>query len=274
MDGSATLPISGGTVSALTATAGRFTVSDLSFAPGSYLPTHAHELPCLAFVLDGSVDKRFGSSAYVLATPGAVTMPAGAEHADRFERAGARMLAVEPLDGEADLRSCAPLFDHVCVFSEPSLSSGARRLAGELRATDAAAPLALEALVLDVVARAVRRLSNETDTHRSRTPAWLTHVEERLADWQLGPMRVTELADEVGVHPVHLARVFRSRHGMPIGTYVRRLRLDWAAKELATSETALAEIAADAGFFDQSHFTRAFRSHTGLTPARYRAACA
>jgi AraC-like DNA-binding protein len=30
-------------------------------------------------------------------------------------------------------------------------------------------------------------------------------------------------------------------------------------------------VAADAGFADQAHFTRAFRSAFGLTPARYRA---
>jgi AraC family transcriptional regulator len=85
-------------------------------------------------------------------------------------------------------------------------------------------------------------------------------------------VRVAALADEIGVHPVHLARVFRAHHGMPLGTYLRGLRLDWAAGQLRTS-TPLADIAAGAGFVDQSHFTRAFRSHTGLTPGQYRANC-
>jgi AraC family transcriptional regulator len=55
-----------------------------------------------------------------------------------------------------------------------------------------------------------------------------------------------------------------------VGEYLRRLRLDWAASQLAATETPLALLAAEAGFADQSHFTRAFKRHAGLTPARYR----
>ena len=51
---------------------------------------------------------------------------------------------------------------------------------------------------------------------------------------------------------------------------MRRLRLDWAAAQLADSDVTLAQLAAEAGFVDQSHFTRAFKRHTGLTPGRYR----
>jgi AraC family transcriptional regulator len=59
--------------------------------------------------------------------------------------------------------------------------------------------------------------------------------------------------------------------GVSVGDYVRRLRLEWAANELATSELPLADVAIGAGFVDQSHFTRAFKRHTGVTPGRFRA---
>src|SRR5256885_155059 len=74
-----------------------------------------------------------------------------------------------------------------------------------------------------------------------------------------------------GAHPASLARAFRAHYGLSVGEYGRRLRLAGAAAELAGSETPLAEIAANAGFADQSHFTRVFRRHVGTTPARYRA---
>jgi AraC family transcriptional regulator len=48
------------------------------------------------------------------------------------------------------------------------------------------------------------------------------------------------------------------------------LRLEWAAARLS-EERSLAQIALEAGFADQSHFTRAFRRHFGVTPGRYRA---
>jgi AraC family transcriptional regulator len=80
------------------------------------------------------------------------------------------------------------------------------------------------------------------------------------------------VAGAVGVHPVHLARVFRLKYGTPVGTYVRGLRLSWAAARLTDTEETIAQIASEAGFFDQSHFTRTFRRHFGLTPQAYRRA--
>ena len=60
--------------------------------------------------------------------------------------------------------------------------------------------------------------------------------------------------------------------GMTLGAYVRRLRLDWAAARLTASDEPLAALALAAGFVDQSHFTRTFKQHTGLTPDQYRQA--
>jgi AraC family transcriptional regulator len=74
------------------------------------------------------------------------------------------------------------------------------------------------------------------------------------------------------VHPVHLARVFRLTYGTPVGSYLRGLRLAWAAGRLTDSEDTIAQIALEAGFFDQSHFTRTFRQYFGLTPQAYRRA--
>jgi AraC family transcriptional regulator len=83
-------------------------------------------------------------------------------------------------------------------------------------------------------------------------------------------LRLADIAAEVGVHPVHLARVFRLSYGAPVGSYARGLRLTWAAGRLRDSGDGIAQIALEAGFFDQSHFTRAFKRHFGMTPLAYR----
>lgn len=55
-----------------------------------------------------------------------------------------------------------------------------------------------------------------------------------------------------------------------MGSYVRGLRLEWAARELVQSEAPLARVASGAGFADQSHFTRFFKRQFGITPNAYR----
>ena len=72
--------------------------------------------------------------------------------------------------------------------------------------------------------------------------------------------------------PTHLARAFRRHFGDTPGTYLRRLRVERAARAIEDGDASLAEIAADAGFTDQSHMGRAFRSVKGTSPARWRAA--
>jgi AraC family transcriptional regulator len=78
------------------------------------------------------------------------------------------------------------------------------------------------------------------------------------------------LAQSVGVHPVTLARAFRRAFGCTVGEYVRNLRIERAALQLAETELPLAEIALAAGFSDQSHFSNLFRQHTGLSPSKFR----
>lgn len=73
------------------------------------------------------------------------------------------------------------------------------------------------------------------------------------------------------MNPVYLARAFRKRYGCLPAEYVRRLRVEAASEALARSGRPLAQVALEAGFTDQSHFSRQFRRLTGMSPGRYRA---
>ena len=81
---------------------------------------------------------------------------------------------------------------------------------------------------------------------------------------------MSQLAQEVGVHPVHVARTFRAAYDLTPGQYLRRLRVDWAAEQIKNTERPLVEIALAAGFADQSHLSRAFKSYLSTTPAAWR----
>src|SRR5690606_2215561 len=65
-------------------------------------------------------------------------------------------------------------------------------------------------------------------------------------------------------------RVFRNLLGESPMRYLIRQRIRAASQELITTDRPAGAIALDCGFYDQSAFTRAFRSHTGMTPAKYR----
>lgn len=140
----------------------------------------------------------------------------------------------------------------------------AAQLHDELRRDDTASPLVLEGLAFELIGWAARALGHE----RPDAP-WLRQARDLLHDRFAESLRVSEVAATLGVHPVQLAREFRRAFGCTVGDYVRRLRVDFVCRELATS-ASLAELALRAGFADQSHLTRVFKRATGVTPREYR----
>jgi AraC family transcriptional regulator len=153
----------------------------------------------------------------------------------------------------------------VRTFPGSPASALARRAADELRASDAAAPLALEAVALELLAALARVPANRA----SPAPAWLEALRETV---HAAPADVTltSLAGTAGFAPAYVARAFRRHFGCSVGEYLRRRRVERACEALILTDAPLARVALDAGFFDQSHFSRLFRRHLGLTPAAYR----
>lgn len=242
-----------------------FTLAELMFPPDYVQKPFEPDLPYLAVVLDGGLEKTFRRRRTHLESSSAVTMPAGAWHGARFGSGGARIVIVK-VNSES-----SPLAGYVNRLTEPrgrSLTWLAWRLAGELHASDAAAPLAAEGFALELLAATTRETQDEPRT--VGPPRWLSAAEELLRTSIREPVRLGELASATGVDPGHLARAFRAQYGISVGEYGRRVRLAWAAAEIARGDAPLATVAAEAGFADQSHFTRLFKRYVGTTPARYR----
>ncbi len=84
------------------------------------------------------------------------------------------------------------------------------------------------------------------------------------------PLRLPDIASRFGYSPRHLSRLFAKHAGKPFSEHVRELRMNVAAELLTTSDLSVAEIADHVGYPDPSHFTRAFRAVTGLSPRAYR----
>ncbi len=84
------------------------------------------------------------------------------------------------------------------------------------------------------------------------------------------PIALKELAARAHLSVSHLQREFQRLFGMSPGDYILKVRLLMARRQLEETATPVGTIALDCGFYDQSHFTRAFRAATGLRPLEYR----
>ena len=70
--------------------------------------------------------------------------------------------------------------------------------------------------------------------------------------------------------PYHFARQFKAATGLPPHQYVIARRVERAKQLLQGGDLSLADVAAHAGFSDQSQFSRHFKQVVGVTPGRFR----
>ncbi|MGH3877588.1 MAG: AraC family transcriptional regulator [Actinophytocola sp.] len=86
--------------------------------------------------------------------------------------------------------------------------------------------------------------------------------------------RVEEVCERFDIRPRTLQRLFQRYVGVSPKWVLRRYRLHEAAARLAEGpDASWAEVAAELGYFDQSHFIRDFTRAVGMTPVAYAEAC-
>lgn len=247
---------------------GGLLLAEVAYEPGQRIHRHVHPHARFVLVLQGSVTEQRGSCTETFGPSTLLFRSANEPHSYAIASTGATCLIVDVDDvWLARAREHAPVLRGSAGFRGGFVVHLAHRLHGEFRLRDEVSRLAIESLTLGVLAEASRRAARST---AETTPAWLRqaralvemHFAERLA--------LTTVAARVGVHPVHLARTFRRVYRTTFATYLRHVRVEFARRELAASAAPLSDIAAAAGFCDQSHFSRSFKRHTGLTPAGYR----
>jgi AraC-like DNA-binding protein len=102
-----------------------------------------------------------------------------------------------------------------------------------------------------------------------RDPA-LRRACELLCDDLTANVTLDELATAAGVSRHRLTRLFRVAYGLPPHRFALAQRIG-AARRLLERGVAVADVAQQTGFFDQSHLHRHFRRTLGMTPARYAA---
>jgi AraC family transcriptional regulator len=194
--------------------------------------------------------------------------PAGEAHADSFRDSKTRCFVIELKPSWLErFNHSSKLITEPARFNGGKASGLALRVYEEVRALDGFSPLAIEGLLLEIVAEISR---SSRKIHDSQPTTRIELVKELIHSQLQEPLPLSALAKHAGMHPVYLAQAFRKVCGCTIGEYVRRLRIEFACRELTDPNRTISEIAAAAGFFDQSHFTRTFKRLVGVTPAEFR----
>ena len=102
-----------------------------------------------------------------------------------------------------------------------------------------------------------------------RHPA-VVHARQLMAERRAEPVRLEEIAAEVGLNMRYFISLFREETGLPPHQYQMALRVETARQLMQMSDMNLSEIALNAGFSDQSHFSRLFKRCYGFTPGLFR----
>jgi PAS domain S-box-containing protein len=106
---------------------------------------------------------------------------------------------------------------------------------------------------------------------RSRDYASIARVVKHIQAAFGAPLRVNQLAKLAGLSPYQFEQRIRAIFQITAGQFIQKVRMENAMRRLRESGMAIAQIALECGYSDQSAFTRQFRQTTGMTPSDYRA---
>lgn len=112
--------------------------------------------------------------------------------------------------------------------------------------------------------------SSFAHTERSTESRRVQKVKQYINDHYADPLRLSDLADIVGMSPVAFSRFFRQRTGRTLSDYIVDIRLGYAARMLVDSTKNISEICYECGFNNLSNFNRTFKAKRNCTPRDFR----
>lgn len=217
---------------------------------------HCHAQHHITFILDGgNLEQRRRGEQEVC--PGSVLLyHSGELHRNRHTRHPSRNINVEIDD--------AWLSEYQLSFTVRTADAGLRpalvRIWQETRIKDDCSAAAVQALVLQLL---------QAPATGSRPP-WADQLRELLHDCWNETFSLEDLSDILHIHPVTISRYFPRYFSCTLGEYMRKVKIEHAMTLLRGTDRPLTAIAYECGFSDQSHFTRTFKSGTGMLPGQYR----
>lgn len=220
-----------------------FRIRDMHYQRGATYLRHAHDEVQVSVIVRGTMTEDAAGRRQRGCVGDVIVKPAGTLHSDEFE--GTRIVCVDFVPDAYEVGAYA--WHRVDRASAAGFRFAQRFLSGADVSDD------IPELLASLAERQLR------DRAAARRAADLLHDNG-----------VAETARALALHPVYLTRIFAEQWGCTPREYRNRLRVRAAMQAITSTRRELAEIAAETGFSDQSHMTRAVAKATGLTPAALR----
>lgn len=83
-------------------------------------------------------------------------------------------------------------------------------------------------------------------------------------------LTLSEVAEHLHIHPNYFSTLFKSQTGITFRDYLRNVRIEKSKTMITESQIKLNDIAFQTGYQDVSHYNRAFKKVTGISPSNYR----
>lgn len=131
-------------------------------------------------------------------------------------------------------------------------------------------PLEIETILIELLHALVSQNSSdlEHEVLANNDQKYVKSIKEYLHAHFAEHVTLEMLENETGISRFHLVRLFKKWSHLPPHAYQILLRINHAKAELA-KQRAIADVAAEVGFYDQSHFAKAFFKIVGATPQKY-----
>lgn len=150
-------------------------------------------------------------------------------------------------------------------IKDPALKLLTYQIFKETKLNDPDFELSIQQLLLSIFSQLKQESKGQ-----EKSPVWTHKIDELLHESFTERINLTQLAQAIDIHPMHLSRDFHKYFHCNLGDYIRKLKINKSLGLLPNKHKSLTDIALDCGFSDQSHFIRCFRENIGITPLKYR----
>ncbi|MBO2012963.1 helix-turn-helix domain-containing protein [Hymenobacter negativus] len=232
---------------------------------GAILPAHYHVNPHFTFVLEGRYEEAFAGQRVQCQRGDLLYHPAGCEHFNRFEHAGAACFNVEIspdflLPGKG-LRA----MQQQRVLEAPQMKQLLRSILQEVTQPDCFS----ESVVVGTALQLTGLFMREQSPRLAESQA-IRRVKALLNDASSQALSLLEMSQTAGMSASYLCREFKRATGLTLGEYARQQKVARVCQLLAHTRLTTEEIAFEVGFTDASYLTRVFKKVMGITPGDYR----